>query len=213
MVRPRKLTELSHLRETGFGQPCPRHGLILLWWFADECVEIDSNRMIACCDPKDRAFGFHPFHNSEGILPDTDLQYYEMGNLHHPGAMPPYVTKYYNRYVHESNADRIVVSVNSKRNKTWFKEIYVTHHLGQGRFDENSTYQISQGLIDKIQSLKWPDFIRNVKIRQHHHYWVNMIVFADWILYKHYFCSSKIISFWINQFCICSFIQFHYVLL
>ncbi|KAK9981519.1 hypothetical protein ABG768_001048 [Culter alburnus] len=167
MVRLRTLNELAHLRETGFGQPYPRHGLSLLWWFADECVEIDEDgNMIAQCDPEDRDFGFHPFHNSEELLPDSGLPYYEMGNLRHPGAMPHYVTKNYDRDVRESNADRIVVSVNSDWNGKWFDRIYVTHHLGQGRFDEDSTFRISQGLIEIIQGMEWSDFIGEVKIRQ-----------------------------------------------
>ncbi|XP_052463008.1 uncharacterized protein LOC128020238 isoform X5 [Carassius gibelio] len=100
MVRLRTLNELSHLRETGFGQPYPRHGLSLLWWFADDCVEIDDDgNMIARYDPEHRDFGFHPFHNSEGILPDNDLPYYEMGNLRHPGMLPHDVTKNYDRNV------------------------------------------------------------------------------------------------------------------
>ncbi len=165
MPRPRTLNELSHLRETGFGQPYPRHGLSLLWWFADECVEIDDDgNMIARYDPEHRDFGFHPFHNSEEILPDIDLQYYEMGNLHHPGAMPDYVTKNYDSDVRESNADRIVVSVAS--DDKWFERIYVTHHLDQELFEENSTFRISQGLIKIIQNREWSDFIGEVKIRQ-----------------------------------------------
>ncbi len=44
--------------------------------------------------------------------------------------------------------DSIVVSVNSRQNKTWFTGIYVTRRLGLGRFDETCSYQISQGLID-----------------------------------------------------------------
>ncbi len=165
MAQPRTLNELAHLRETGFGQPYPRHGLSLLCWFAQKCVEIDDDgNMIALCDPEHRDFGFRPFHNSEGILPDIDLQYYEMGNLHHRGKMPDYVTKYYDSDVRESNADRIVVSVNS--DDKWFERIYVTHHLGQGRFDENATFRISQGLIKIIQNREWSDFIGEVKIRQ-----------------------------------------------
>ncbi|XP_026086590.1 uncharacterized protein LOC113061564 [Carassius auratus] len=167
MVRLRTLNELSHLRETGFGQPYPRHGLSLLWWFADDCVEIDDDgNMIARYDTEHRDFGFHPFHNSEGILPDNDLPYYEMGNLRHPGTLPHDVTKNYDRNVRESNADRIVVLVNSDWSEKYFDRIYVTHHLGQGRFDEKSTFRISKGLIEIIQRMDWSDFIGEVKIQQ-----------------------------------------------
>ncbi|KAK2909295.1 hypothetical protein Q8A67_005132 [Cirrhinus molitorella] len=167
MPQLRTLNELAHLRETKFGQPYPRHGLILLWWFANKCVEIDDDgKMIALCDLEEREFGFHPFHNSEEILPDTDLEYYEMGNLHYSDEMPEYVTKNYNSDVRESNADRIVVSVNSDCNDTWFDRIYVTHHLGQGCFDVNSTYRISQGLIKILQKMERSEYIREVKIKR-----------------------------------------------
>ncbi|KAK2909297.1 hypothetical protein Q8A67_005134 [Cirrhinus molitorella] len=165
MPRLRTLNELAHLRDTEFGQGYPRHGLILLWWFADECIEFDDDgNMIPRYNPKRRNFGFHPFHNSEGILPDTGLPYYEIGNLHNPGKMPHYVTKNYDSDVRESNADRIVVSVGSDCDGKWLDRIYVTHHLGQGRFDVNSTYRISKGLIEIIQNMEWSDFIGEVKI-------------------------------------------------
>ncbi len=200
MAQPRTLNELAHLRETRFGQPYPRHGLSLLCWFAHKCVETDDDGiMIALCDPEDRDFGCRPFHNLEEILPHTELQYYEMGNLHHPGEMPHYVTKNYDSDVRESNADRIVVSVDSDENDTWFDRIYVTHHLGQGRFDENSTFRISQGLIKIIQKMEWSDFIGEVKIRQRRkrrgRRWAH-VIYAVWILQtliveiKHS-CSSK----------------------
>ncbi|KAK9981512.1 hypothetical protein ABG768_001041 [Culter alburnus] len=167
MTRLRTLNELAHLRETRFGQPYPRHGLSLLWWFADECVEIDEDgKMIARCNPEDGDFGFHLFHNAEDLLPDTDLLYYEVGNLHNRDDLPHQVIKNYNSDEHASNSDRIVVSVNSDWYDKWFDRIYVTHHLGQGQFDEDSTFRISQGLIEIIQSMEWSDFIRQVKIRK-----------------------------------------------
>ncbi|KAG1956059.1 hypothetical protein F2P79_007940 [Pimephales promelas] len=166
MVRPRTLNELSHLRDTEFGQPYPRHGLSLLWWFANKCVDIDDegNMNAQDCDPEHTDFGFHPFHNREGILPDSDLPYYEMGNLHYPGHMPNQVKKNYDPDVRESNADRIVVSVDSDWEDKRFDMIYVTHHLGRGRFDENETYRISKGLIRIIKSMERSDFIGEVKI-------------------------------------------------
>lgn len=164
MGNQRNLKRLSHLED--FGQPYPRHGLILLWWFVHECVEIDyaNNRMITECNPKDRLFGFHPFHNSEEFLPVCNQPYYELGNLKHPGAMPKYVTKNYDPDVRESNADRIVVSVGSKEGKkTWLTGIFVTHHLGRGSFDQSSTFRISQRLIKRIKNMEWKEFILHAK--------------------------------------------------
>uniref|UniRef100_A0A8C1WGE5 Uncharacterized protein n=1 Tax=Cyprinus carpio TaxID=7962 RepID=A0A8C1WGE5_CYPCA len=162
-MRVKTLNELAHLRDSGFGQPYPRHGLSLLWWFANECVYIGGDgRMIARCDPKNKYFGFHPFHNLDELLPYTSLPYYDVGNLHHPGALPLYVTKYYHGNADNSNIDRIVVSVASDWNNKWFDRIYVTQHLNQKAFNETCTYRISQGLIRIIQSLQLSDFIRQV---------------------------------------------------
>lgn len=33
-----KLSTLDHLMISGFGRPFPRHGLQLLFWFANQCV-------------------------------------------------------------------------------------------------------------------------------------------------------------------------------
>ncbi len=55
----RALNKLSDLRQTKYGQPPPRHGLNLLWWFAHYCVQIDSNgQMTAQCNPANGALAF-----------------------------------------------------------------------------------------------------------------------------------------------------------
>ncbi|KAA0722056.1 hypothetical protein E1301_Tti012130 [Triplophysa tibetana] len=164
----RTLNELAHLKDTGFGQPYPRHGLSLLWWFAHACVKIDQNGgMFALYDPEEGHFGFHEFHNEEELLPDTDLTYYEVGNLsnhhHHPGTFPPVVTQNYDSDDPDSNTDRIIVSVDSSQR---IEQIYVTEHSDEDGFDESCTYRISQGLIRIIQNLERSDFISEVIIRR-----------------------------------------------
>lgn len=155
----RTLNNVSKLRQTGFGQPSPRHGLSLLWWFAHDCVKIDSNgRMIAQYDPRNGAFGFELFHNRESILPYSSLPYYEVGNLHKAGSLPPYVTKKYTGYSDDSNKDRIIVSFDSKLNK--FEKIYVTQHSDQVNFDQNHTYCISNDLLKDIKKSSHEDFLR-----------------------------------------------------
>ncbi len=52
--------------------------------------------------------------------------YRTMGNLHHPGALPLYVTKYNHSNADNSNIDRIVDSVASDWNHKWFDRIYET---------------------------------------------------------------------------------------
>ncbi|XP_073716646.1 uncharacterized protein [Misgurnus anguillicaudatus] len=160
----RTLNELLHLKETNFGQPYPRHGLSLLWWFAHDCVHrISQNgRMMAQYDPEDECFGFHEFHNDEGLLPDTDLVYYEVGNLsnhhYHPDSLPHDVCKNYDPDVPDSNTDRIIVSIDSS-GEAWFDEVYVTEHSDEDGFNEMSTYRISQGLIQIIKNMERSEFI------------------------------------------------------
>lgn len=38
-----QLCTLEHLRTSSFGYPPPRHGLQLLFWFANDCVTSDSH--------------------------------------------------------------------------------------------------------------------------------------------------------------------------
>ncbi|XP_051559191.1 uncharacterized protein LOC127444064 [Myxocyprinus asiaticus] len=159
MVQIQILKELSQLKESGFGQPLPRHGLRLLWWFARECVQINSNhRMTARCNPAKGEFGFHRFHNrtevnAEKLLPNTKLTYYEVGNLNTLNAalLPHYVTENYTGKTDDSNTDRIIISFDKNLNR--FDSIYVTQHSDKLHFDHNCTYQISQGLIKVIKSL------------------------------------------------------------
>ncbi|XP_026059460.1 uncharacterized protein LOC113044075 [Carassius auratus] len=155
----RTLYNLSDLRETRFGQPSPRHGLSLLWWFAHNCVQIDSNsRMTALYNPEYGAFGFDLFYNRERLLPYSNRPYYEVGNLNNPGSLPHYVTKKYTGYSDDSNKDRIIVSFNSRWNR--FEKIYVTQHSDEVHFDQNHTYRISPKLLEDIQELNLKKFLR-----------------------------------------------------
>ncbi|XP_055060361.2 uncharacterized protein [Misgurnus anguillicaudatus] len=148
------LDKLDELKETGFGQPDPRHGRRLLWWFAKTCVHIDSNsRMTALCNPTDS--GFKRFNNrNEGnsgrLLPYSHIPYYEVGNLKPPNSLPGYVKVNYTYRSDGSNKDRIIVSYD--KNLKTFDKIYVTQHLGHSKyFDAKNTFCISQRLIKIIQ--------------------------------------------------------------
>ncbi|XP_026133077.1 uncharacterized protein LOC113111781 [Carassius auratus] len=156
----RILNNVFDLKETRFGQPRPRHGLSLLWWFAHDCVQIDSDRdcMTAQCDPANGEFGFHRFYNKERLLPKINLPYYEVGNLSTPGSLPLYVTRHYNRQLDSSNKDRIIVSFDSIWKR--FEKIYVTQHSNQVRFDQKHTFCISIDLLRSIQALSLNDFYR-----------------------------------------------------
>uniref|UniRef100_A0A9J8BZI1 Uncharacterized protein n=1 Tax=Cyprinus carpio carpio TaxID=630221 RepID=A0A9J8BZI1_CYPCA len=163
----RTLYDLSDLRQTGFGRPPPRHGLSLLWWFAHDCVRIDSNgRMIAQYNPENGAFGFHRFYNGGRLLPYTNLPYYEVGNLHNAALLPYYVTENYSGYSDNSNKDRIIVSFDSRLNR--FDSIYVTQHSDQTNFDQNHTYDINIRLLKEIKTLNREHFCREMKNNQLH---------------------------------------------
>lgn len=160
------LYNLSQLRDAKFGQPDPRHGLKLLWWFAHDYVDIDSNGLYTRHDPANGRFGFHRFNNTERILP-LNHQYYKTGNLTHPDLLPDYVTEYYTGYSDASNTDRLIVSVCSRNNgKVWLNDVYVTQHLGQVQFDRNRTYRISLDLIKDIKNLNRAEFLKQMNNEQ-----------------------------------------------
>jgi len=156
------LNYLSDLRESRFGQPPPRHGLNLLWWFAHECVQIDPNgRLIALCNPANGDFGFSLFHNREGLLPYSYLPYYEVGNLHITDSLPDYVTDDDTGFLNDdSNTDRIIVLFRSHWSTSQFDRIYVTQHSDPVNFDQNHTYCIRTKLIKAIKRLSRNKFLR-----------------------------------------------------
>lgn len=159
------LNELVQLRDSGFGRPQPRHGLRLLYWFANECVSFDEdNNMLSECDPVNGEFGFHHFNNrcyGKKFLDEEDFPYYVVGNLNfekYPEAedLPDYVLE--DRYTdeHNSNTDRIIISLD----QDWFHEVYVTQHLDRSNnYDPDATHRISRGLLKIIRSMSLEDFL------------------------------------------------------
>ncbi|KAI4905806.1 hypothetical protein NFI96_002377 [Prochilodus magdalenae] len=158
----RTLNELAQLKKSGFGQPHPRHGRNLLYWFACDCVEIENGRMTIQCSPEDGDFGFHKFHNriedddEDRLLPRHNLPYYEVGNLRDGvNKLPRYVTEHYKQSKKDSNKDRIIVCLNDST----VERIYVTEHQDNCTFDQSRTYRISQGLIQTIKNKTRDDFL------------------------------------------------------
>ncbi|XP_059407702.1 uncharacterized protein LOC132142080 [Carassius carassius] len=160
------LNEKVQLRDSGFGRPWPRHGLRLLYWFANECISFDiKNNMLSECDPAEGDFGFHEFQNrydqyGKKLLPDIEFPYYVVGNLNSPGSedLPDYVSgdKYTDE--HDSNTDRIIVSLDEE----WFDRVYVTQHHDRSNYDPDATHRISRGLLVIIGRMSLEDFLNKM---------------------------------------------------
>ncbi|CAM4458621.1 hypothetical protein PO909_016462 [Leuciscus waleckii] len=164
------LNELAHLRDSGFGQPWPRQGLKLLYWFAKDCVSFgNDNVMLSECDPADGDFGFHYFENRNDdhgnkLLPDRDYPYYVVGNLNikkYPKAekLLKYVSKDKSSDQPNSNTDRIIVSLYDEEE---FHRVYVTQHHDRSNYDPNATYKISRGLLMIIRRMCLDEFLEKM---------------------------------------------------
>ncbi|XP_034043925.1 uncharacterized protein LOC117526046 isoform X2 [Thalassophryne amazonica] len=172
-----QLGTLEHLMKSGFGCPFPRHGLQLLFWFANNCVtcKLDASvmvvKLVSDCQPELGVFGFHRFGNAEALLPvlsrtkkkktkrEGQVEYYEVGNLNtqtYPDSanLPTYVREQYelNVYSSKCNTDRLIIryQVRTKVVET----MYVTEHdaNNSGGFSFDKTYEISPELIEALQS-------------------------------------------------------------
>ncbi|XP_067305676.1 uncharacterized protein si:ch211-198c19.1 [Pseudorasbora parva] len=137
----------EELKETGFGNPPPRHGLALLKWYVKNCID---NNMVALCNPVAGEFGFHVFHNSGSLLPPLKdkrtYTYFTIGNLHyrHSEDLPYEVRKYYDPHNKVSNMDRVIVKLNMNKNK--IEEIYISEHYNPLR-----TFQLAPSLIEDLR--------------------------------------------------------------
>ncbi|KAJ8281273.1 hypothetical protein GJAV_G00065650 [Gymnothorax javanicus] len=157
----RKLNSIQDLQDVRFGHRFPRHGLKLLHWLANEVIKFDNSwKMRAKHDPNRRDFGFHPFHNSEGILPPLSPQsgYFEVGNLHSSGAQNlPFEEDEANNG--ESNKDRIILRLDPMMT---IGAVYITEHAPYSlKFSAKDTYLLSNNLIQSIKRLSLDSFLRS----------------------------------------------------
>ncbi len=156
----KNLKNTDDLKNVKYGRPAPRHGLKLLFWFAQR-VMVDQNN-ICILQPNINLqrgdFGFHLFENREHILPSlrSEISYYIVGNLKYHGAnaLPNFVQRnYQNANVPERNMDRLIVSMNQNRPNRMNNLFITSHNRGRQDFNLSDTYEIDPELILQIRQL------------------------------------------------------------
>ncbi|XP_072526289.1 uncharacterized protein [Salminus brasiliensis] len=144
----------------------PRHGLLLLHWFANT-VTVDGRGAIWLnFDPGQGIYGLrcsrhemlHPV-NERRRPSQAEGWYYSLGDLSNGGSrmLPSYVTQDFHNSMGSTqhrNMDRVLLKV-QKNSPQKVDKVYITQHFedrGQGA-GPNTTYEISPKLILQIQAL------------------------------------------------------------
>ncbi|XP_048020111.1 uncharacterized protein LOC125251189 [Megalobrama amblycephala] len=153
----RKLNNIDDLRNSGYGRPRPRHGLQLIFWFAQRVVvDQNNNRFSLNFNPIEDVYGFHLFRNREVILPSLSSRqsYYSVGNLNyrHANALPEYVRRFYrNNNLPERNMDRLMISLEENSSYRTSRVFVTAHNRNRNDFNSLETYEIDPALILQIR--------------------------------------------------------------
>lgn len=157
------INNIKDLRDTTtLVKEFPRHGLILLHWFANSVVVYPNGDVNLQFDPTLGSYGFHChknkiFDRNEAF---SDSQYFSLGDLSRGSSrmFPFYVVQDY----HNSegflgqNTDRVLIHVQNK-SPTKVEKVYLTEYVGnQGEqiaYNLDNTYDISVQLLIQIQAL------------------------------------------------------------
>lgn len=140
----------------------PRHGLMLLHWFANN-VEVDSSgEMQLDFDPGQGSYGIHCYKDTYQRVPfdSSESLYYSLGDLDRRSArmLPFYVTHDFHHSMEspQKNLDRVLIQV-QKSYPTKIEKVYITEHQknhSQGSsYNPDCTYEITAELLIQIQEL------------------------------------------------------------
>ncbi|XP_036439736.1 uncharacterized protein LOC118817134 [Colossoma macropomum] len=162
----RVLKDIKDLKErTNFGKQFPRHGLMLLHWFASQ-TDINGNEEFLHFNPTRGHYGFHEYGSKQNsiskVLPELSAKlnrsYYVLGDLSNACQLPLYVKQdHYNSQRHPlRNIERVVIRLKKDHPET-VDEVYITQHYEdreQGtEYDQDSTFRVSPFLLKQIQAL------------------------------------------------------------
>uniref|UniRef100_A0A8C6U0L8 Uncharacterized protein n=1 Tax=Neogobius melanostomus TaxID=47308 RepID=A0A8C6U0L8_9GOBI len=168
-------TLLGVCKKLDFGQSVPKHGLLLLHWFAN-VINIDNNNVLRLTfDPNTEDFGSHHYGNYENMLDPVPwgYRYFTVGNLYEETSdeLPQYVLHPPVREYEGDNRDRIIFRVRETNPRVHIiDQVYLTQHFRpeefQGtRYDPDHTYPISTNLLREISEIPYPELWRRLQTR------------------------------------------------
>uniref|UniRef100_A0A8C6U485 Uncharacterized protein n=1 Tax=Neogobius melanostomus TaxID=47308 RepID=A0A8C6U485_9GOBI len=155
-----KLKSLNDLKDIDFERSVPKHGLLLLHWFAN-VINIDNNNVLRLTfDPNTEDFGSHHYGNYENMLDPLPrgYRYFTVGNLYEETSneLPEYVLHPPVREYEGNNMDRILFRVTNSGVHI-IDQVYLTQHYRQHeqqgtRYNPDHTYRISNSLLQQIRT-------------------------------------------------------------